>query len=54
MKSRRIRWAGHVEGMGERRVIYSVLMELHLVKCSVGRPTRRRKDNIKINIQEVI
>jgi len=51
IKSRRMRWVGHVACMGERRGVFKVL---------VGKPERKRplrkprsEDNIKTNLQEV-
>jgi hypothetical protein len=53
MKSRRMRWAGHVALMGERRGVYRVLMGKPEGKSPLGRPRRRREDNIKMNLQEL-
>ena len=44
MKSRRVKWAGHVAHMGERRGVYRVL---------VGKRPLRWEDNIKMDLQEV-
>jgi len=52
IKSRRMRWAGHVAHMGERRGIYWVLVG-KLKKRDLGRPMRRWEDNIKMDLQEV-
>ena len=52
-KSRRIRWAGHVARMGERRDIYRVLVEKPEGKRPLGRPRRRQEDSIKMDLQEV-
>ena len=41
IKSRRMRWAGHVACMGERRGVYRVLVERHEVKRPLGRPRNR-------------
>jgi len=49
----RIRWAGHVARMGERRDVYRVLVEKPEGKRPLGRPRRRCEDNIKIDLQEV-
>jgi len=46
IKSRRMRWAGHVARMGERRGIYRVLVGKGEGKRPLGRPRRRWKDNI--------
>jgi hypothetical protein len=53
IKSRRMRWAGNVARMGERRVVYRVLMKKPEGKRPLGRLRRRWEDNIKIYIQEV-
>jgi hypothetical protein len=41
IKSRRMRWTGHVAHMGEGRKVYKILMEKPEGKRSLGRPTRR-------------
>ena len=51
IKSRRIRWAGHVARMGERRSLYRVLMGKPEGKSPLGRPRCRWDDNIKMDIQ---
>jgi hypothetical protein len=53
VKSRRIRWAGHVERMGERRGVHRVLVGKPEGKRPLGRPRRRWEDNIKRDLQEV-
>jgi len=53
MKSRRMRWAGHVARMGERRSLYRVLVGKPEGKRPLGRPRRRWEDNVKIDLQEV-
>jgi transcription termination factor 2 len=53
VKSRRMRWAGHVARMGEDRGVYRVLVGKPEEKRPLGRPRRRYKDNIKMDIQEV-
>jgi hypothetical protein len=53
IKSRRMRLAGHVARMGERRVVYRVLGGKPEGKRPLGRHRRRWKDNIKIDIQEM-
>jgi hypothetical protein len=49
IKSRRIRWAGHVARMGDRRIAYRVLVWRHHGKRPLGRLRRRWNDNIKID-----
>jgi len=41
IKSRRMRWAGHVARMGEKRGLYRVLMGKPEVRRPLGRPRRR-------------
>jgi hypothetical protein len=53
MKSRRIRWTGHVARMGERRGVYRVLIGRPEGKRSLGKPRRRWEDNIKIYLREI-
>ena len=53
IKSRRIRWEGHVVRMEEKRRIYRVLMEKPEGKRPLGRARRRWEDNIKMGLQEV-
>jgi len=53
IKLRRIRWAGHVVRMGERRGVYRGLVGKTEGKRPLGRPRRTWEDNIKMNIQEV-
>jgi hypothetical protein len=52
VKSRRMRWAGHVARMGEERGVHRVLVEKPGGKKSLGRPRLRWEDNIKIYLQE--
>jgi len=53
IKSRRMRWAGHVERMGEERGVYRVLVGKPEGRIPVGRPRRRWVDNIRLDLQEV-
>ena len=53
IKSRRIRWAGHVAHMGEMRGIHRVLVGKPEGKRPLVRPRHRWKDNIKMDLQEV-
>ena len=50
---RRMRWAGHVARMGERRDVYRVLVGKPEGKRPVGSPRLRWEDNIKMDLQEV-
>jgi hypothetical protein len=53
IKSRRLRWAGHVASMGEGRGVYRVLVWKPEGKTPLGRPRRRWEDNIRMDVQEV-
>jgi hypothetical protein len=53
IKSRRMRWAGHVAPMGEKRNAYKVLAGKPERKRPLGRPRRRWVDNIKIYLREI-
>jgi hypothetical protein len=53
VKSRRMRWAGHVARMGEERGMHWVLVRKPEEKRPMGRPRRRWEGNIKMDIQEM-
>ena len=53
IKSRRMRWAGHVTRMGKRKGICRVLVGKPDGKRPLGRTRRRLEDNIKMYLQEV-
>jgi hypothetical protein len=46
IKSRRMRWAGHVACLGDRRSAYRVLVERPDEKRLLGRPKHRWEDNL--------
>jgi len=48
VKSRRMRWAGHVAHMGEGRVVHKFLVGKPEGKRPLGRPRGRWEDNIKM------
>ena len=50
IKSRTMRWAGHVARMEERRGVYRVLVVKPGRKRPLGRPRRRWEDNIKLDL----
>jgi hypothetical protein len=52
-KSRRMRWAGHMARMGEKRNAYSLLVVKPEGKRQLGRPRRRWIDNIKMDLLEI-
>ena len=53
IKSRRMRWAGHVACMEEGRGVHKVLVGKRDGKRPLGRSRRRWEDNIKMDLQEV-
>ncbi|KAJ4428332.1 hypothetical protein ANN_24351 [Periplaneta americana] len=53
IKTRRLRWEGHVARMGESRNAYRVLVGRPEGKRPLGRPRRRWEDNIKMDVREV-
>ena len=53
IKSRRMRWAGHVARMGETRGVYRVLVGKPEGKRPLGRPRHRWEVSIKMDLQKV-
>jgi len=53
IKSRRMRWAGHVARMGEDRGVYRVLVGKPEGRRPLGRPRHRWVDNIRMDLQEL-
>jgi hypothetical protein len=53
IKSRRIRWAGHVARMGEKRNNYIIFVGKPERKRPLGRRRRRWVDNIKMDLREI-
>jgi hypothetical protein len=53
IKSRRMRWAGHVARIGEGRNVYRVLVRKPEGKISLERPRRRWEDGIKMDLREI-
>jgi hypothetical protein len=53
IKSRRMRWTGHVARMGRKRNAYRLLEGKPEGKRPLGRPRRRWVDNIRIDLGEV-
>ena len=53
IKSRRMRWAGHVAHMGKRRGAYRILVGRPEGRRPLGRPRHRWWDDIKMDLQEV-
>jgi hypothetical protein len=53
IKSRRLRWAGHVTCMVEGRGVYRVLVGRLESKRPLGIPRHMREDNIKLDFREI-
>jgi hypothetical protein len=53
IKSRRMRWAGHVARMGEGRGVYRVLVGRPKSKRSLERPRRCWDGNIKLDVRKI-
>jgi hypothetical protein len=53
IKSRRMRWAGHVAHLGEGKVVYRVFVGKPEGRRPLGRPRRRWEDNIRMDLREV-
>jgi hypothetical protein len=53
MKSRRMRWAGHVARMGEVRGAYNILVGRPEGRKPLGRLRRKWEDNIKMDLVDI-
>jgi hypothetical protein len=53
IKSMRMRWAGHVVGMGEKRNACRILVGKPEGKRLLERPRQRRANNIEMNLREI-
>jgi hypothetical protein len=53
IKLRRMKWAGHVARMGEKKNAYRILVQSQERKRPLGRPRRKLVDNIKIDLREI-
>jgi hypothetical protein len=53
IKSRRMKWAGHVARMGPKRNTYKILVGKPEGKRPLKRPRRRWVDNIKMDLREI-
>jgi hypothetical protein len=53
VKSRRMRWVGHVTSMGEERKVYKVLVGKPEGKRPLERPRRRWEDGIRMDLREI-
>ena len=53
IKSKRLRWVGHVARMEEDRSVFKILTGRSTGKRPLGRPRRKWKGNIRMNIKEI-
>jgi hypothetical protein len=53
VKSRRIRWVGHMALIGKERKLYKVLVGKSEGKRPLGRPRRRWEDRIRMDLREI-
>ena len=53
IKSRRLRWAGHVARMEEGSSALKILTGKPTGKRPLGRPRRRWEDNIRMDLEEI-
>ena len=53
IKSKRLRWAGHVARMEECRSAFKILTGKRTGKRPLGRPGRRWEDNIRMDFKEI-
>ena len=53
IKSRRLRWAGHVARMEKCRSAFKILKGKPTGKRPLGRPRRRWEDNIRMDLEEI-
>jgi hypothetical protein len=53
IKSRKIKWAGHVARLGDRRYVYRVLVGKTEGKRPFGRPGLSMENKVKMDLQEV-
>jgi hypothetical protein len=53
VKSRQMRWAGHVACMGEERKVYKVLVGKPEGKRPLGRPRHRWEEGIRMDLREI-
>jgi hypothetical protein len=53
VKSRRMRWTGHVARMGEERIVYKVFVGKPDGRRPLGRPRRRWEDGVRMDLREI-
>ena len=54
IKSRILRWVGHVARMKEGRSAFKILTGKPTGKRPLGRPRRRWEDNIRMDLEEIV
>ena len=54
IKSRSLRWAGHVARMEEGRSAFKILTGNPTGKRPLGRPWRRWENNIRMDLKEIV
>jgi hypothetical protein len=52
IKSRKMRWVGHVAGMGAKKNVYRIMVGKVEGKRPLGRPRHRWVENIKIDLRK--
>ena len=53
IRSRRVRWAGHVTRMEEGRSAFQILTGKPTGKRPLGKPRHRWEDNIRMDLKEI-
>ena len=53
IKSRRLRWAGHVARMEVSRSAFKIITAKPIGRRPLGRPRRRWEGNIRIDLEEI-
>jgi hypothetical protein len=53
IKSRRMRWTGHIERRGDKRNAYRIFVVKPEGKRPLGRPRRRWVDNTTVDLREI-
>ena len=53
IKSRRLRWAGHIARMEEGRSAFRIFTGTSIGKRPLAKPIRRWEDNIRISLKEI-
>jgi hypothetical protein len=53
IKSRRMRWVGHVARVGEERNVYKVLVGKFEGKSTLGRPRRRWENGNRMDVRDI-